>query len=144
MTKSEATQIAALLNARNGLTVLYDADIILRSPEQYLFASVGARVAVAVFLKDVQWYQGEVCHLSVDPEFEGRGYARNLWAEVERRAVARGYRILQCTIHEDDDNSEDFFTKAGFNRVSQFHNKVSGKNLAIWQKVLVPAVLRDC
>lgn len=141
MTNSEAAQIAALLNGRNGLTVLYDADIVLRSPEQYPFAAVGNRVVVAVFLKNVQWYQGEVCHFSVDPEFEGKGHARNLWAEVERRAAARGHRILQCTIHEGDDNRENFFTKAGFNRVSQFHNKVSRKNVSIWQKVLVPAVL---
>ena len=140
MTNDEAAQIATLLNARNQLTVPYDTARVLKSADQYLFRVIEGRVVAAVELKNVQWYQGEVCHLSVHKDVEGKGYARNLFAEVERRAAARGFRILQCTIREGNKDSEDFFTKAGFKPVSCFHNKLSGNNVSVWQKVLEAAL----
>jgi ribosomal protein S18 acetylase RimI-like enzyme len=140
VTNDEAAQIGALLNARNQLTVPYDAARVLKSADQYLFKVVNGKVVAAVELKNVQWYQGEVCHLTVDKDFEGKGYARNLCAELERRAAARGFRVLQCTIREGNAESEGFFTKAGFKPVSRFHNKISGNNVAIWHKVLEPAL----
>jgi ribosomal protein S18 acetylase RimI-like enzyme len=139
MGKSEAEQIAALLNSRNGLKVTYDAQLVQRSPEQFPYCTQGTHVVAAVCLKEVQWYQGEVCHLSVAAELEGRGYARNLWPEVERRAGERGFRILQCTIREGYENGERFFDGAGFSRVARFRSEISGGNLCVWQKVLVPA-----
>jgi ribosomal protein S18 acetylase RimI-like enzyme len=129
MTEDEAAQIAALLNARNQLTVPYDGPRVSKSADQYLFR-----------VKNVQWYQGEVCHLTVDKDFEGKGYARNLFAELERRAAARCFRVLQCTIREGNTDSEDFFTAAGFKSVSRFHNKMSSNNVTIWHKVLEPAL----
>lgn len=140
MTNAEATQIAALLNARNQLTVPYDATRVLESADQYLFRAVGDRIVATLELKNVQWYQGELCHLTVDSAFEGKGHAQNLCAEVERRAAARGFRILQCTIREGNRDSEDFFTKAGFKAVSRFHNQMSGNNVSVWHKVLAPAL----
>jgi ribosomal protein S18 acetylase RimI-like enzyme len=140
MTNDEAAQIAALLNTRNHLTIPYDAAQVLKSAEQYFFRVVEGHVVAAVELKNVQWYQGEVRHLTVHEDFEGQGYARNLFAELERRAAARGFRILQCTIREGNTDSEGFFTKAGFTPVSRFNNKMSGNNVSVWQKVLVPAL----
>ena len=86
------------------------------------------------------WYQAEIRHLTVDPAIEQRGYARNLYAEAERRAAARGIRVLQCTIREGNDRSERFFSKAGFTKVSQFHNQASGNNVGVWHKVLAPTL----
>lgn len=140
MTQGEAAQIAQLLNERNQLTVAYNADKVLETPEDYLFKDVDGQVVAAVELKRLQWYQGEVRHLSVHAAHEGKGYARSLFAEMERRAAARGCRILQCTIREGNKDSESFFAKAEFSPVSRFHNHVSGNNVAVWQKVLVPAV----
>ena len=140
MTNDEGSQIAALLNRRNQLTVPYDAARVTKSSDQYLFKSIEGQVVAAVELKSVQWYQGEVCHLTVHENFEGKGYARCLIVEVEGRAAARSFRVLQCTIREGNAESEKFFTKAGFSPVSRFHNKISGNNITIWHKVLVPAL----
>ena len=140
MTNDEGSQIAALLNRRNQLTVPYDAARVTKSADQYLFKSVEGQVVAAVELKNLQWYQGEVCHLTVHEDFEGKGYAKALFAELERRAVARGFRVLQCTIREGNTESEKFFAKAAFNPVSRFHNRMSGNNITIWHKVLVPAL----
>lgn len=140
MTNDEGSQIAALLNRRNQLTVPYDAGRVTKFADQYLFKTIKDQVVAAVELKNVQWYQGEVCHLTVHEDFEGEGYAKSLLAELERRAAARGFRILQCTIREGNAESEKLFAKAGFNPVSRFHNKISGNNITIWHKVLVPAL----
>ena len=140
MTKSEAAQIASLLNARNQLTLEYDVRRVLASAAQYLYRVIDGRVIAAVELKHVQWYQAEVCHLTVDEQFEGKGYARGLLSEVEQRAAAQGFRLLQCTIREGNQASEGLFGSAGFAKASRFNNPVSGNNIAVWQKVLIPAV----
>jgi hypothetical protein len=92
MTEAEAAQVAQLLNARNQLTIQYDAKRVLASAAQYVYPVLEGRVIAAVKLKNVQWYQGEACHLTVAAEFEGKGHARGLLGEVERRAAARGFR----------------------------------------------------
>jgi len=140
VTEKEATQIAALLNARNQLTIPYDIRRVMDAADDYIFRVQNGRVVAAVEIKKLLWYQAEIRHLTVDSAVEQRGYARNLFAEAESRAAARGFRVLQCTIRAGNDRSERFFLKAGFTRVSQFHNQASGNNVGVWHKVLVPAL----
>ena len=143
MNRNEATQIANLLNTRNQLVLQYDADRILDAAVNYDFiVSQSGDVLACAELKKVQWYQFEICHLTTAPGVEGKGIARELFRRIEGLAITRSGRILQCTIRRDNKRSEEFFTKNGFIRVSEFYNHDSGNIVGVWQKVLSPLPIR--
>ena len=142
MNRNEATQIATLLNTRNRLVLQYDADRVLHAAANYDFIlSQSGDVLACAELKRVQWYQFEICHLTTAPSAEGKGVARELFRRIEELAKAKSCRILQCTIRQDNKRSEDFFSKNGFTRVSEFYNHNSANIVGVWQKVLSPLSL---
>ena len=137
LTTEQAESIAALLNARNVLTVSYDKHKVLKEDKDYLLrSSPEGKVIACVQLKKVQWYQCEVLHLTVDVEHERQGHAKTLLKDCEVLAHARHARILQCTIRSDNTASKCLFQSFGFVKVSAFLNEVSGNNVEVWQKVL--------
>ena len=137
MTRSQASQIAELLNARNKLTRQYDADRVLKCAENYCVReSADGKIIGCVEVKLVQWYQAEILHLSV-AEAEGRkGLGSELIREAEALGVSRNARLIQCTISEANNASRCFFLEHGYVQVSRFKNTVSGNNVTVWQKVL--------
>jgi N-acetylglutamate synthase-like GNAT family acetyltransferase len=136
MTMREAEEIATLLNERNDLTREYDANEVKKKCDQYLFESVDGAVVACVQLKKVQWYQWEICHLSVAAISEGKGLGKRLVEAAERRATELGGIVLQCTIKPENIRSERVFSGRGFRKVSCFFNPNSEHTLNIWQKVL--------
>ena len=140
LTDQQADAIAALLNARNELTVDYSGARVLEEADDYLCAvSDAGEVLACVEIKKVQWYQCEVLHLTVAEAHEGKGHAKRLLCEAERVARSRSARVLQCTIREDNARSRRLFEGFGFQRVCAFRNEHSGNNVGVFQKVLVPA-----
>ena len=140
MEREHANQIALLLNSRNELVKQYDPAQILEAAENYLYrVSDRGEVIACVELKRVQWYQFEVAHLTTASAEARRGYARELLTLVEERAKARGCRVLQCTIRENNKPSRSLFAQVGFIQVSRFHYPNSGNNVGVWQKVVSPA-----
>ncbi len=140
MRKTQAVQIAALLNDRNQLVVAYDADRVLAHGDNYLFRADDEGAVIACLeLKQVQWYQFEVLHVTVAPESEGQGLARTLVEDAEKAAVKKGAKVLQCTIRDDNARSKGLFQRCGFSQVSTFYYPASGNNASIWQKVVSPA-----
>jgi ribosomal protein S18 acetylase RimI-like enzyme len=140
ITAEQAEEIAVLLNDRNQLIVPYTGAHVLKDGRNYLCECSDAGAVVAcVELKYVQWYQCEVLHLTVAKGHEGLGHARKLLAEAERVARERGARIIQCTIRDGNDRSRKLFEAAGFRLVGTFFNELSGNNVIILQKVLIPA-----
>ncbi len=139
MKNSEAHQIAELLNSRNQLTRNYTEAMILHSAQNYLFKNVNETVVACVELKKIQWYQSEICHLTVHREYEGQGYGRELIQQATEAATIQGSRVLQCTIRAGNNSSERAFLSAGFVKTCSFHNDRSGNNVNVYQKSIVVA-----
>ena len=136
--ESEAAQVALLLNTRNQLTRAYDVKRVLEEWAQYRIIREGGRLVACVQLRPVQWYQWEVLHLSVHEDCVGRGLGGQLLQIAKADATRVDIKLLQCTIRAGNVGSERLFSRAGFSRVSAFHNPRSGNNVAVWQHVLVP------
>lgn len=139
MQLSNANQIADLLNSRNQLTRKYTAEMVLGHAENYLYEVVGAVVVACVEVKRVQWYQAELCHLTVAEAHERKGYGRALIRRAIEVADRQGARLMQCTIREGNAASERAFIAAGFTKVSTFFNARSGNNVCVYQRPILSA-----
>ncbi len=140
LTNSQAEQIASLLNERNELAVKYSGGRVLEHANNYLcrFSEVGEVIA-CVEVKKVQWYQTEVCHLTVAASHARQGHAKALLCEAVRVARANGARLLQCTIRFGNIESEGLFKGFGFVHVGTFLNEGTGNNVGVFQKMLSTA-----
>lgn len=137
MNAQEAREIVELLNRRNQLTKVQTEPEVLKHAAEYAFKVLDGRVVAAVQVKPVQWYQAELCHLTVHEDYEDKGHARGLALDTERVALALGVRILQCTIRDGNSGSERLFRAAGYCRAATFYNQLSGNYVCVWQKSLV-------
>lgn len=132
-----AEAIAKLLNERNQLTVKYTAERVMEEADDYRYtAADSGEVIACVQVKRVQWYQFEVCHLTVAEGNERKGLAKALLYDVERFARSRNARVLQCTIREGNEPSRKLFEGFGFRRVGTFFNERSANNVEVFQKIL--------
>ncbi len=139
MTEEQAEQIASLLNRRNQLTRRYQAADVLASADEYeFFLGNEGKMIGCVQVKNIQWYQAEVCHLTLDEGAEGQGYARLLIEKAEANAIRAGRRIVQCTVRCDNDKSMARFVRLGYREACRFHNSFSNNDVSVLQKVLVP------
>ena len=109
MTRTQAEQIAKLINDRNQLEVRYTAERVSRDAEFYEYEVVNDTVVACVQRKELQWYQWEILHLSVREEHEGKGFAYRVYKRAEDKANENQVRLLQCTIREGNVASETFF-----------------------------------
>lgn len=140
MDRSQAEQIALLLNTQNQLTVEYTADRVLEHRNNYLIRLDAIdQVAACAELKKVQWYQFELLHVTVASSSHRQGHARALVAEAATRAIQGGARILQSTIRVGNAASEGLFQSSGFESVARFYNAHSKNMIGVWQRVLSPA-----
>lgn len=139
MHESEAVQIATMLNNRNQLTKQYTADMILKDQDKYIYETDKDIVIGCVEIKKVQWYQAEICHLTVHENYEGHGQGRSLINKAIESSKKRGVRILQCTIRDGNIGSENLFTSSGFSKTSSFYNLNSGNNVSVYQKSICVA-----
>jgi ribosomal protein S18 acetylase RimI-like enzyme len=137
MKSNIAKQIAELLNSENQLVLPYTEQKILSTAENYLYEENEANeVLCCIECKKVQWYQFEVCHLTVNPKHRKNGYGQKILEKAINHSKANRGRVIQCTIREDNAASIGLFAKNGFNKVSVFYYPDSGNNVGIWQKVV--------
>ncbi len=136
MTQKEAQQIADLLNARNRLQTEYAAATVLQHAADYLFEICEGVVVGCVEVKKVQWYQAEICHLSVSEANEGQGLGKRLIRLAEKKAADEGARVIQCTIRVGNERSERVFRNSGYRDACCFFNAETNHYVGIWQKVL--------
>ena len=73
VTGSEAPEIATLINRRNQLARHYEPADTLPQAKNYEYGSRDGKVVACVERREVQWYQWEVLHFSVDEAWEGEG-----------------------------------------------------------------------
>lgn len=136
MTEQQAKQIATLLNSRNELDREYSGDQILRESAKYIFQEEGDTVVACVEVKSVQWYQWEICHLSVHQDHVRQGRGKQLIRLAELKAAAGGARIVQCTIRVGNMASEETFRRSGFLVACCFFNARTENYVNVWQKTL--------
>lgn len=132
-----ASQIADLLNKHNELVIDYDANRILKNSDTYIFNLDESNNVVSVIeCKKVQWYQFEVCHLTVDPKYRGKGEGAKILDKAINKAKDNGARVIQCTIREGNSASESLFSKSDFIKTNTFYYPTSKNNVGVWQKVV--------
>ncbi len=136
MDAKHAAQIADLINTRNQLVKKYTSKGILESAQNYLYKTEDGVVVACIEAKRVQWYQWEVCHLSVHSQCEGKGFGSSMIHEAEQHAIEKGARIIQCTIRVGNVESERVFSRNGYQRTVAFYYPPSGNMVAVWQKVV--------
>lgn len=136
MTFKQAKQIANLLNTRNQLTVKYHVDKVLTKKENYVFIEKNGIIIACAESKDLQWYQSEILHVSVNRNYEGQGYGSKILNLAELKAKSQNSRITQCTIRKDNTNSLKLFKKMEYKIVNEFHNVISNNWIYILQKLL--------
>lgn len=136
MTSKQAEEIAQLLNDRNQLQDDYTGEKVREHAENYLFELRADVVIACVEIKKVQWYQWEICHLSVSKDHEGQGLGKRLICEAEDKARRGAARIVQCTIRVGNEASERAFRRSGYREACCFFNARTDNYVAVWQKVV--------
>ena len=116
MNDQEAAQIADLLNQRNQLAQDIVVAGVLAEQNGYVYEVRQGTVVACVEHRNVQWYQWEILHLSVAPDWERRGLCSIVYQRAEQAARSRNICLLQCTIRDGNKQSEGFFTKQGFSK----------------------------
>ena len=141
MTPDIAKKIAALLNSENQLVIPYTEHKILTTADNYLYEiNDNNEVLCCIECKKVQWYQFEVCHLTVNPKHRKIGLGQKILDKAIMHSQSNSGRVVQCTIREDNNASIGLFSKNEFNKVSVFNYPYSGNNVGVWQKVISVAV----
>ena len=136
-----AKQIAELLNSENQLVIPYTEQKILGTADNYLYEiNEKNEVLCCIECKKIQWYQFEVCHLTVNPNHRNNGLGQKILDKAIKYSKSNNGRVIQCTIREDNNASIGLFSKNDFNKVSVFNYPNSGNNVGIWQKVISVAV----
>jgi len=134
MTIEQATQIADLLNSRNQLSVEYSGHNIIQGKDQISFIENDGLIIACGEFKKVQWYQWEICHVSVLEKFEGNGFGSTIVKRVESKIKDGGGRIAQCTIRNGNHGSELLFLAKGYLKTISFYNSSTGNGVNVYQK----------
>jgi len=134
MTDKLAKKIADLINLRNQLTRVYSANDILLHQQNYVFLLEEDDLVACAESKKVQWYQWEICHVSVSPKFERKGKGTEVLNMAEKKAIQGNARILQSTIRSDNERSISLFTRNNYQKVNNFVNANSGNIVNVYQK----------
>lgn len=136
MTNAVAKQIAELPNSRNQLSKVYTTQRVLAAQENIVFIEEDSVVKACAEVKKVQWYQTEICHVSVAPHCEGQGFASRILHTAEHKAITNDARLLQCTIRADNDRSTRLFEGKGYSKTTSFFNKRTGNWVNVYQKTV--------
>jgi ribosomal protein S18 acetylase RimI-like enzyme len=137
ITEAIAEQIADLLNTQNQLADTFMAQDILDNRDCYrVRLDFGGLVLGVVRVREVQWYQWEIDHLSVRPDVRCHGIGTELVREAEERAKQQGALIAQCTIRDGNEASEALFRKRGYTATVTFMSPHTGNHVTAYQKTL--------
>jgi len=61
----------------------------------------------------------ELHRMRVAPDFQGRGYGRQLLGALERRAAAAGFEVALATTARRQKRAQEFYTAAGYRAVDR-------------------------
>lgn len=103
--------------------------------DQYLALRVDGRMIACVRIEKVSWYEGNISHLVVAPEYRRQGLGRRMVERACKEIRRQRGRVAQATIREDNKASQRLFTSLGFVQGVSFIGP-SGRRLGVWQKSL--------
>ncbi len=103
--------------------------------DNYKYLEREGLIVACVKVTKLSWYQSEVAHLVVRPEFRGQGFGRKMVTQACQEAKALKTRIAQCTIRCNNIASLGLFKAMGFQSSLEFIGP-SGNSLLIWHRVL--------
>jgi ribosomal protein S18 acetylase RimI-like enzyme len=136
MTKEDAKQIADLINERNQLTKKQQSNDILFNKDSYVFIKDDDKIIACAESKQIQWYQYEICHVSIHKDYEGKRFGTKILKLAENIVKNNNGKIIQCTIRSNNENSIRLFTRKGYNEVNKFFNPKSENWINIYQKII--------
>ncbi|WP_089347838.1 GNAT family N-acetyltransferase [Pseudoalteromonas espejiana] len=116
-----AKQIADLLNTENQLVVRYTEEKVLDSSVNYIYEEADNSIKAFIECKKVQWYQLELCHLTVSPGFRRQGLGKIVINKALEHAKINGAKVVQRTIRDDNTESKSLFFKCGFIQISTLY-----------------------
>ena len=134
MTKEQAKEIAILLNKRNKLVKEYSVDDVLAKKDNYVYLDEKSSIIACAESKKVQWYQWEICHVSVETTHEGKGLGSKILKVAEKKAIEGGAKIIQCTIRSNNELSLRLFLAKGYTKTTSFFYPKSGNWVHVLQK----------
>lgn len=134
MTKEIAEQIATLINRRNRLTKVYTSDMILSDKDKYVFIIDDKELVACAESKKLQWYQSEICHVSVNEKFRGQNKGREVLVLAENKAREENAKIIQCTIRSENKSSIRLFSESDYKIVNEFYNPKTENIVLVFQK----------
>lgn len=134
MNEHQESQILSLINEINNLTEPVTIAYTRSRKRDYLFEmdSEGSVIG-CICVKYVQWYQCEICHLSVSKSHRGLGLGAKLVARAITYATKKNFKISQITIREDNIISQRVFEKFGFKHMNSFFNNKSAHRIKLYQ-----------
>lgn len=134
-----AQQISELVFQYNGLPEKPAADDI--ASRTYFWLGVQSfggceELWGCVGVRKMSWFAYELKHLTVKPEFRGRGYAQLLVNQALSYVAGREKGLVYATIKVDNQPSQQLFGKLGFEREVEFENFQTKQRLNVWRKTL--------
>lgn len=102
---------------------------------QYCIQTVNSRIVGCIKVQPTNWYQADISHLVVHPDFRRNTIGRSLLEEACDRARFADCRIVQTTVAGNNRASGQLFHSLGFKRGEQFLG-LSERTLFVWSKVL--------
>lgn len=108
----------------------------LARENDYVYLEEGGKIIACAESKKVQWYQWEICHVSVDKFFEGKGMGSRILKMAEKKAIEGNAKILQCTIRSNNESSLRLFKAKGYTKTTSFFYPNSGNWVHVLQKAV--------
>lgn len=101
----------------------------------YCTRIINSHVVGCTKVQPANWYQADISHVIVHPDFRRNNLGRSLLDEACERARFSECRVVQTTVARDNVRSEHLFRSLGFNPTTSFLG-LSGRTLFLWSKVL--------
>lgn len=119
--KEIAKQIAILLNKYNKLTIKYNTEEILLSPDTYVIETEAGTVTGVAAINKKAYAVSELHHVVVHPAFRKRGIAKHLVITALNKSSTP---IVYATIRSENKASINVFTYCGFINAGKY---ITGK-----------------
>ena len=133
-TRQLSQQIANAISS--DLSLHYFPHEVEKNLHKYIWLSNNAKVYAFVRIEKVSWYQCEIMHLWVHPDYRRAGIGMRMLDLARREAKEKGCNVLQATTVMANVPVIKLNQQFGFVKVNEFVNPRTGHILYVWQKTI--------
>jgi ribosomal protein S18 acetylase RimI-like enzyme len=83
------------------------------NPELFLIGTLKGKI-IATAMGGYEGHRGWVNYLAVDPEYQRKGYGRQLMAEIEKRLLALGCPKINLQVRDGNTQALEFYNRIGY------------------------------